>query len=54
MDGKLVAGITNGDMGLKTIGNDLDNAWIAFTNVRVPKAALLSRSPGASRSAGEC
>ena len=27
-DGKLVPGVTIGDMGVKTIGNDLDNAWV--------------------------
>ena len=26
--GQLVKGVTVGDMGDKTIGNDLDNAWI--------------------------
>ena len=42
-DGKLVPGITIGDMGGKTIGNDLDNAWVRFTNVMLPKTALLNR-----------
>ena len=30
-------------MGRKTTGNDLDNAWIEFRDVRVPKSALLNR-----------
>lgn len=30
-------------MGRKTVGNDLDNAWINFSNVRIPKTALLNR-----------
>ena len=42
-DGRLAAGITVGDMGRKTTGNDLDNAWIEFEHVRVPKSALLNR-----------
>mmetsp|Transcript_31467 Transcript_31467/g.67577 ORF Transcript_31467/g.67577 Transcript_31467/m.67577 type:complete len:471 (-) Transcript_31467:1344-2756(-) len=42
-DGKLVEGVEMGDMGVKTIGNDLDNAWISFQNARIPKSALLSR-----------
>ena len=42
-DGKLLPGITIGDMGGKTIGNDLDNAWVRFTNVMLPKTALLNR-----------
>ena len=42
-DGRLAAGITVGDMGRKTTGNDLDNAWIEFRDVRVPKSALLNR-----------
>ena len=41
-DGKLVPGITIGDMGGKTIGNDLDNAWVRFTNVMIPKTALMN------------
>ena len=28
------AGISTGDMGVKTTGNDLDNAWIGFDGVR--------------------
>mmetsp|Transcript_69196 Transcript_69196/g.150573 ORF Transcript_69196/g.150573 Transcript_69196/m.150573 type:complete len:476 (+) Transcript_69196:102-1529(+) len=42
-DGKLVEGVEAGDMGEKTIGNDLDNAWLSFTNVWLPKSTLLSR-----------
>eukprot|EP01128_Nolandella_sp_AFSM9_P005124 TRINITY_DN2432_c0_g2_i1.p1 TRINITY_DN2432_c0_g2~~TRINITY_DN2432_c0_g2_i1.p1 ORF type:complete len:491 (-),score=115.74 TRINITY_DN2432_c0_g2_i1:96-1496(-) len=41
--GELLAGITTEDMGEKTMGNDLDNAWIKFTNVVVPKSTLLNR-----------
>eukprot|EP01059_Diplonema_ambulator_P027641 TRINITY_DN4600_c0_g2_i1.p1 TRINITY_DN4600_c0_g2~~TRINITY_DN4600_c0_g2_i1.p1 ORF type:complete len:502 (+),score=124.56 TRINITY_DN4600_c0_g2_i1:57-1508(+) len=41
--GEVVPGVVHGDMGKKTVGNDLDNAWIAFDNVRVPKDALLNR-----------
>lgn len=39
--GELVPGVSVGDMGIKTTGNDLDNAWIRFDQVRVPKSALL-------------
>jgi hypothetical protein len=35
--------VTTGDMGRKTIGNDLDNAWIKFDQVKLPKDALLNR-----------
>lgn len=42
-DGKLVPNIELGDMGVKTVGNDLDNAWIAFHKLRVPHSALLCR-----------
>jgi len=31
-NGKLVDGVTIGDMGVKTIGNDLDNAWVNSSN----------------------
>jgi len=42
-DGKLAEGVEMGDMGIKTIGNDLDNAWISFKNVWLPQSALLNR-----------
>ena len=37
------AGVTTGDMGRKTIGNDLDNAWIKFDSVKLSKDSLLNR-----------
>jgi acyl-CoA oxidase len=43
VNGALSPGITVGDMGRKTVGNDLDNAWISFDSVEVPKAVLLNR-----------
>jgi len=43
VDGKIVPGVSMGDMGRKTTGNDLDNAWIKFDNVELPKSALLNR-----------
>jgi len=42
-EGQLVPGVTIGDMGEKTIGNDLDNAWIQFDNIELPKNAMLNR-----------
>ncbi|KAI9021142.1 acyl-CoA dehydrogenase/oxidase [Hyaloraphidium curvatum] len=42
-NGKLVPGVTLGDMGRKTTGNDLDNAWIRFDGAELPKSALLNR-----------
>jgi len=42
-NGELVSGVSTQDMGPKTVGNDLDNASIAFDNVKIPKSALLSR-----------
>ena len=51
-DGRLAAGITVGDMGRKTTGNDLDNAWIEFHDVRVPKSALLNRYGDVDAKAG--
>jgi len=42
-DGKVLPNIELGDMGQKTVGNDLDNAWIAFHKMRVPHKTLLSR-----------
>lgn len=42
-DGKLVDNVTIDDMGPKTVGNDLDNAWIHFDNVELPQNAMLNR-----------
>lgn len=42
-DGKALPNIELGDMGVKTVGNDLDNAWIAFNKMRVPHGTLLNR-----------
>ena len=41
--GELTRGVTVGDMGNKTIANDLDNAWIAFDQVTIPRACMLDR-----------
>jgi acyl-CoA oxidase len=38
-----VDGIIVDDMGKKTVGNDLDNAWIHFDNVELPKESMLSK-----------
>lgn len=43
VEGNVVDGISHGDMGQKTVGNDLDNAWISFDNVRLPRSGLLNR-----------
>lgn len=43
VNGQLSPGITVGDMGRKTVGNDLDNAWISFDRVELPSSALLNR-----------
>jgi acyl-CoA oxidase len=42
-NGAPLPGILTGDMGSKTIGNDLDNAWIGFQSVMLPRTALLDR-----------
>ncbi|KAK3258838.1 hypothetical protein CYMTET_32136 [Cymbomonas tetramitiformis] len=41
--GELIPGIQVGDMGVKTIANDLDNAWLRFTRVWMPKESLLAK-----------
>jgi acyl-CoA oxidase len=51
--GRLVPGVEVFDMGLKTVGNDLDNAAIAFRNVVLPKSALLSRFADIDEATGE-
>jgi acyl-CoA oxidase len=42
-DGELVPGVSVDDMGRKTVGNDLDNAWINFDQVELDKSALLNK-----------
>ena len=44
--GNLVAGVEIDDMGTKTVGNDLDNAWIHFDKVELPYSAMLNRFAG--------
>lgn len=41
--GAVMDGIELADMGRKTTGNDLDNAWLAFDKVELPKSALLNK-----------
>ena len=41
--GKLVPNVACSDMGVKTVGNDLDNAEIRFEGAFVPRDALLGR-----------
>merc|ERR1712028_6246 len=42
----VVPGIRLADMGRKTVANDLDNAWIAFDNVRVPESCFMDKFAG--------
>ena len=39
--GALADGVSVADMGVKTTGNDLDNAQITFDRVRLPKVGRL-------------
>jgi acyl-CoA oxidase len=41
--GNLMPSVTVGDMGRKTTGNDLDNAWIKFDRFLIHKSSLLNR-----------
>lgn len=41
--GQLTPGISVGNMGSKTIANDLDNAWISFDSVHIDRACMLDR-----------
>ena len=45
-------GVTVGDMGEKTTGLDLDNAWVRFTAFRVPHECLLNRHGGVDAATG--
>jgi len=42
-NGTILPGIILEDMGTKTTGNDLDNAWIHFDNVVLSKSSLLNK-----------
>jgi alkylation response protein AidB-like acyl-CoA dehydrogenase len=42
-NGQLVPNVEINDMGPKSVGNDLDNAWIHFDNVELPYSAMLNR-----------
>ena len=42
-DGSLVKGFSVKDMGIKTVGNDLDNGRLRFTNFEAPLDSLLCR-----------
>lgn len=41
--GRLVPGVVTGDMGKKTTGVDLDNAWVRFDKLKVGRDRLLNR-----------
>ena len=41
--GKLLPRVSAGDIGPKVSRNGLDNGWIQFNDVRVPRKAMLSR-----------
>jgi acyl-CoA oxidase len=45
-NGPLNANIKVGDMGDKTTGNDLDNAWIEFQGVKLTYSSLLDKHDG--------
>ena len=42
-------GIAFGDMGRKTIGNDLDNAWVKFDGVSMRKRVFVESVRGRAR-----
>jgi alkylation response protein AidB-like acyl-CoA dehydrogenase len=50
---RLARGVTMGDMGVKTTGNDLDNAWVRFDGFTVPHDALLCKYGGVDANSGE-
>mmetsp|Transcript_41667 Transcript_41667/g.105060 ORF Transcript_41667/g.105060 Transcript_41667/m.105060 type:complete len:715 (-) Transcript_41667:77-2221(-) len=47
--GELMPGVTAGDIGHKTARNGLDNGWIQFTHVRVPRTNMLMKWAQVSR-----
>lgn len=51
-DGRLCVGVTCGDVGAKAGRHGLDNGWIQFTHVRVPRENMLMRWAAVS-AAGE-
>ena len=45
----LMPGVNIGDMGMKMGRNAIDNGWIQFTNVRIPRTNLLMRHTKVAR-----
>jgi acyl-CoA oxidase len=41
--GRLLPGVTAGDVGAKVARNGLDNGWIQFSNVRIPRENMLMK-----------
>jgi alkylation response protein AidB-like acyl-CoA dehydrogenase len=41
--GRLLPGVTAGDVGAKIARNGLDNGWIQFSNVRIPRQNMLMK-----------
>jgi acyl-CoA oxidase len=43
VDGEVVKGVDLGDVGLKSSWNEVDNAWIRFKDLKIPRENLLNR-----------
>ena len=48
-DFSLMPGVNIGDCGMKMGRNGIDNGWIQFTNVRIPRTNLLMKYTKVSR-----
>ena len=49
-DYSLLAGVNIGDIGKKMGRDGIDNGWITFTNVRIPRSYMLMKHTKVSRS----
>jgi acyl-CoA oxidase len=49
-DYTLLPGISIGDIGMKMGRNGIDNGWIQFTNVRIPRTFMLMKHTKVTRS----
>lgn len=49
-DYTLLPGVSIGDVGMKMGRNGIDNGWIQFTNVRIPRTFMLMKHTKVSRS----
>jgi acyl-CoA oxidase len=46
---KMMPGVKAGDLGPKMGGSSLDNGWVIYSNVRIPRTNMMSRFVSVSK-----